>query len=126
MCPDMTKIVPKGEPFIFAAYVLKGLSRNDVNNLWQFGLDKERDKMVATFQEEHVQRPSISHVAVETNKTSSSTGEASRSNQKKRKRANEDDEEDQHAIAKKPRVVWTNEMHQKFIEAIEILGYESK
>ncbi|XP_012843940.1 PREDICTED: uncharacterized protein LOC105963986 [Erythranthe guttata] len=57
---------------------------------------------------------------VETNKTCSPIDEAVK------KRINEKDDvsEDETPVAKKPRVVWTIEMHQKFLEAIEFLGYE--
>ncbi|EYU32048.1 hypothetical protein MIMGU_mgv1a019948mg, partial [Erythranthe guttata] len=113
MCSDKKKIAPKGgQQLSFAAYDLKGLSRNDVNDLWQFALEKEKNKMVGNFEEDEEN--------VETNKTCSPIDEAVK------KRINEKDDvsEDETPVAKKPRVVWTIEMHQKFLEAIEFLGYE--
>ncbi|KAI3444621.1 hypothetical protein Pfo_001286 [Paulownia fortunei] len=131
MCADKMKIVSKGEPFSFAAYVLKGLSKSDVNNLWQSALEKEKDKMVAACQEENVKRASMFNVAFETNKTSASISEAACFNQRNKRKEpprekNEKSEgsEEDPPMAKKPRVVWTIEMHQKFLEAIEVIGYD--
>lgn len=130
MSPDKRKIESKGQTFSFAAYILNGLSRNDVNNLWQFALEKKKDKMVTAHQEENVQRASISGVAFETNKTSSSISDAARLNHKCKGvellgEKGEGSKKGQ-PTAKKPRVVWTDEMHQRFVQAIQILGHESK
>ncbi|KAL8062589.1 hypothetical protein ABFX02_02G157700 [Erythranthe guttata] len=113
MCSDKKKIAPKGgQQLSFAAYDLKGLSRNDVNDLWQFALEKEKNKMAGNYEEDEEN--------VETNKTCSPVDEAV----KKRIKEKDDVSEDETPVAKKPRVVWTIEMHQKFLEAIEFLGYE--
>jgi two-component response regulator (ARR-B family) len=34
--------------------------------------------------------------------------------------------EDEGAASKKPRLVWTVEMHQQFVQAVNVLGVESK
>ncbi|PIN16239.1 hypothetical protein CDL12_11116 [Handroanthus impetiginosus] len=131
MCPDKNRITSKGQPFSFAAYVLNGLSRNDVNNLWQHALEKESHKLMAAYQQENAQEPSMANNVVKTNKTYSSTSDATRFNHKRKRnelaqkieKSDQDDKEDP-PVAKKPRVVWTMEMHQKFLEAIDIIGYD--
>ncbi|KAL3649516.1 hypothetical protein CASFOL_005919 [Castilleja foliolosa] len=110
MCADEKKILSKGQPLCFGAYVLEGLSRGDVNNLWQFALKKEKDKILAAYQEQNVQKASI-------NSTSETTACFNQI------RKTQDSVKDRR-IAKKTRVVWTSEMHQRFLEAIEIIGYE--
>ncbi|KAL6499318.1 hypothetical protein OROHE_025981 [Orobanche hederae] len=133
MCADKTKILSEGRPFSFAAYVLKGLSRSGVNSLWQFALGKEKDKMSVGCREERNVRKALSMdsniAGVETNKASKSISDQTEWFNQRRKRKeslkekSEGGEEDR-PIAKKPRVVWTREMHQKFVKAIEIIGYE--
>ncbi|KAK4418701.1 Two-component response regulator ORR22 [Sesamum alatum] len=126
---DKMKTVSKDQPFSFAAYILHGSSQNVVS-LWKSASEKAKAKMVAVFQQEKVQTTSMSNIAFETKNASSSINEAARfdkkSTSKEPKRKNEwrEGSRDDPSVAKKPRVVWTIEMHQKFIEAIELLGHE--
>ncbi|KAL0428940.1 UNVERIFIED_CONTAM: Two-component response regulator ORR22 [Sesamum radiatum] len=133
MCPEMNdrkKTVSKDQPFSFAAYILHGSSQN-VISLWKSASEKEKAKMVAVSQEENAQTTSMSNIAFETkNMFSSVNEEAARFDKKstgkelKRKNEKRAGSKDESPIAKKPRVVWTTEMHQKFLEAIELIGHE--
>lgn len=120
------RIESKGELLSFSAYALNGLSVNSFNNL----LENARRVNGDGNQQENVERASISSAAIDTNKASSSMKDETRLNLK-RKAADfygerSEDSNDDHQKGKKPRVTWTNEMHQKFLDAIERLGYESK
>ncbi|KAH6789509.1 5'-3' exonuclease family protein [Perilla frutescens var. frutescens] len=122
------RIEPKGELFSFSSYVLNGLSINDFNNLLENAKQKEVDEMVAAHQQENVQRASISNAAVETNKAASSIDAAECLNQKRKAvelyGERSEDSKDDHHKEKKQRVTWTNEMHEKFVDAIERLGHD--
>ncbi|XP_047979460.1 two-component response regulator ARR14-like [Salvia hispanica] len=63
---------------------------------------------------------------VETNKASSSIEDAECLNQKQKteelRQERSEDSNDNHRKGLKPRLTWTKEMHQKFLDAIEILG----
>lgn len=127
------RIEPKGELLSFSAYCLNGLSVNGFNNLLENAKRVREDKMgaAAVTQQENVQTASVSNtVAVETNKASSSIKDAARLNQKQKAvelhEERSEESNDDHYKGKKPRVTWTTEMHQKFLDAIETLGYESK
>lgn len=128
LIPSDERIEPKGELFSFSAYVLNGLSVNDFNNLLENAKRKELDEMVAAHHQENIQRTSISNTAVETNKASSSIDAAERLNQKRKAvdlyGERSEDSKDDHHKEKKQRVTWTNEMHKKFLDAIERLGYD--
>ncbi|KAL2233945.1 uncharacterized protein LOC110012173 [Sesamum indicum] len=132
MCPEMNdqkKTVSKDRPFSFAAYILHGSSQN-VLSLWKTASAKEKAKMVAVSQEENARTTSIPNIAFETKNMFSSINNAAcfdkKSTSKELKQKNEQraGSKDDRLIAKKPRVVWTIEMHQKFLEAIEFIGHE--
>ncbi|KAL0425935.1 UNVERIFIED_CONTAM: Two-component response regulator ORR22 [Sesamum radiatum] len=132
MCPEMNdkkKTFSKDQPFSFAAYILHGSSQN-VISLWKYAFEKEKAKMVSVSQEENARTTSIPNIAFETKNMFSSINEAARfdkkSTNKELKQKNETGagSNDDPPVAKKPRVVWTVEMHQKFLEAIELIGHE--
>ncbi|KAL2508786.1 Uncharacterized protein Fot_32433 [Forsythia ovata] len=131
MSPDKMKIESNGQEYIVAAYILNSLSRNDIDNLWQSALEKVKaNKVVAKF-EGNSQERSMTYNVFEADNNSPSMSEPIRV-QDKRKREedtsiSEQNEggKDESNNKKKPRMVWTREMHQKFLEAIEILGPEN-
>ncbi len=89
-------------------YILKPSSTNDVQNLWQHFLAKKASKMVASTSVSEATR-------VQANRPEPQK----RSEQKK---VHKDDP----TPRKKHKVQWTNELHEKFLEAIKHLGLESK
>ncbi|KAL0397841.1 UNVERIFIED_CONTAM: Two-component response regulator ORR26 [Sesamum calycinum] len=132
MCPEMNdkkKTFSKDQPLSFAAYILHSSSQN-VISLWKYAFEKEKAKMVSVSQEENARTTAIPNIAFETKNMFSSINEAARfdkkSTSKELKQKNEKGagSNDDPPVAKKPRVVWTVEMHQKFLEAIELIGHE--
>ncbi|KAA8515995.1 hypothetical protein F0562_019174 [Nyssa sinensis] len=131
MFPDENKrIVSRGLSSGVTLYFVKSLSMNDNNNLWQYTYEREKGKMVASEQlVDNAQRASAPVVGAGIGNTSS-VGEVTRNYQKrKRKEPKETSEKnevsrDDSPSEKKVRVVWTSEMHHKFLEAIEQLGHE--
>ncbi|XP_024992485.1 two-component response regulator ARR12-like [Cynara cardunculus var. scolymus] len=89
-------------------YIMKSLSMNDVNNLWATALAREKGKTESSSGK-------LVHVE---NGSSSVASEAC-----KRTRTVEINEENGN-VEKKPRVVWTKEMHQKFLDAVAQLGHD--
>lgn len=89
-------------------YIMKSLSVNDMNNLWATALAREKGK---------TELSSGKLVRVE-NGSFSVASEAC-----KRTRTIEGNEENGN-VEKKPRVVWTKEMHQKFLDAVAQLGHD--
>lgn len=120
------RIEPKGEMLSFSAYALNGLSINSFNNILENAKPVNEDAN----QQENVEKASISSAAIETSKASPLMKDETRLNQKGKAAEfygeRSEDSNDDHQKGKKPRVTWTNEMHQKFLDAIDRLGYESK
>lgn len=124
--PDKRKFESRGQPFSFEAFILYGSSLDDLSKLWRIALERETGKTLAARQEKFVQRASMSNISAEINKTSSSIMDAAHSNQKHKAIDLSEGSADDQPTTKKQRVTWTPERHNKFLEAIEILGYESK
>ncbi|KAL2486880.1 Uncharacterized protein Adt_31636 [Abeliophyllum distichum] len=131
MSPDKMKIASNGQEFIVAAYIVDSLSRNDINNLWQSALEKVKANKVVDELEGNFQERSMAYNVFEADNNSPSMSEPTRV-QHKRKREEDISISEQHEGGKdesnnkkKPRMMWTREMHQKFLEAIEILGPEN-
>lgn len=82
-------------------YFMKSLSVNEMNNLWATAMAREK------------------------NKRELSSGKSLHVENAENKRARENDDQNGN-VEKKPRVVWTKEMHQKFLEAVAQLGHDSK
>lgn len=82
-------------------YFMKSVTVNEMNKLWATAMAREKSKQ-----------------ELSSGKLSSVENEGS-------KRTRENDEQNGN-VEKKPRVVWTKEMHQKFLEAIAQLGHDSK
>ncbi|CAH1447964.1 unnamed protein product [Lactuca virosa] len=95
MSPDVDDIkkVSEGGGNGVTVYILKSLSVKEVNNLWANAMAQEKSKR----------------------EISSSSGKSGD------KRKIETDEENGN-VEKKTRIVWTKEMHQKFLDAIDQLG----
>ncbi|XP_057780681.1 uncharacterized protein LOC130999196 isoform X2 [Salvia miltiorrhiza] len=126
--PSDGRVEPRGELLNFSVYFLSGLSINGVSKLLNAKRVKEDKIGAAANQQENVEMASISNAAVGTNKASSLIKDAALVNQKQKavevcRERSEGSNDDQYK-GKKPRVTWTNEMHQKFLDAIEKLGYD--
>ncbi|XP_051120896.1 two-component response regulator ARR1-like [Andrographis paniculata] len=111
------KIKSNGKPVSFAAYFVHGLSMNDLDRLWQYALVKEKS---AANQEQNVGWPSKPTSMTVIKNTISLLKKRPREKLEKAKEGKGASP----SVVKKPRVVWTAEMHKKFLEAIEIIGYE--
>nr|GEW04768.1 two-component response regulator ARR12-like [Tanacetum cinerariifolium] len=80
-------------------YFMKSVTVNELNKLWTTAMAREKSKREL------------------------STGKLSCVENEGSKRTRENDEQNGN-VEKKPRIVWTKEMHQKFLEAIAQLGHD--
>lgn len=106
------KYVMKGVKHGACDYLLKPVRIEELKNIWQ-----------------HVVRKS----KLKKNKSSVSNGAANsdKANRKRKEQYEEEEEEergnenDDPTAQKKPRVLWTHELHNKFLAAVDHLGVES-
>ncbi|XVF79968.1 hypothetical protein PTKIN_Ptkin15bG0032700 [Pterospermum kingtungense] len=108
-------------------YLVKPITMDDLKNLWQFALIEERENVVAEEEvsgiEEESSLENASGVDV---KSQPLTGEG-RQNlpREKRKRSNGLEEENGNSTPiKKSKLIWTKELHNRFLQAIEVLGID--
>ncbi|XP_031498340.1 two-component response regulator ORR21-like [Nymphaea colorata] len=127
-----TSAVMRGIKHGACDYLIKPIRIEELKNIWQHVI---RKKCIES--KEHEQSCSIEknekqrHVGEETD-YASSVNEGSDGNWKihrKRKESKDDEvdgeqENEDPAASKKPRVVWTAELHQQFINAVNQLGIE--
>lgn len=124
-----TKLVMKGISHGACDYLLKPVRIEELKNIWQHVIRKKKLKP-RDRNEKGQYGGDEGGQAVSSTSNSDQMGKASR----KRKDQEEDDEdgdEDENdnedsTSQKKPRVVWSVELHQKFVTAVNQLGFESK
>lgn len=120
-------------------YLLKPVRIEELKNIWQHVVRKKKP-------EPKNQSRSAGHekASMETSECGNGTGSTAhfdrnaKSNKKRDQDQDQDeDEEDDesddegrenedHASTKKPRIVWSVELHQKFVDAVQHLGYDSE
>lgn len=109
-------------------FILKPISQDDIRDLWQYAIMQRKKKKnigkQVVVEENTNEKSPHEEIVVE---SSSSVDEKSyKSNKSKRKH---DMAENQHNVftqSKKSKLIWTEYLHNKFLEAITILGLKSK
>lgn len=113
-------------------YLVKPIAMDDLKNLWQFAFIKESKNVVAAEEifgfEEELSLENASDVTVESQPLIGEGGQNYQNEKRERSddmENNEEDNDDSVAL-KKPKLIWTNELHNRFLEAIKVLGIDGK
>ncbi|CAA2997238.1 two-component response regulator ARR2-like isoform X1 [Olea europaea subsp. europaea] len=123
---DSKDVVLKGVTHGACDYLIKPISIEALKNIWQHVVRKKKQEL----KEREFEGSGISEdgeqqqISPEIFDYSSSVNEVNYRNLKKRKDEEEDEERDDTSILKKPRVVWSNDLHQQFVNAVHQLGIE--
>ncbi|KAK9100361.1 hypothetical protein Scep_023791 [Stephania cephalantha] len=126
------KLVMKGVTHGACDYLLKPVRIEELKNIWQHVV---RRKKIDTKDMNNSENPEKGHQVVgEGGQGSAAVAQSSNGKvNRKRKDQDEDDDEDGEdngqenddpSAQKKPRVVWTVELHRKFVAAVNQLGIE--
>lgn len=119
------KLVMKGITHGACDYLVKPVRIEELRNIWQHVIRKKKTE------------PKNQNSSADQGNGNQSSGEgngsqADRNGKCNRKRKDEEDfsednenENDDPATSKKPRVVWSIELHRKFVAAVNQLGLES-
>ena len=114
-------------------YLVKPITTDDLKNLWQFAFTKERENLLAVEEisgiEEDSSLENASGVDVESQPLTSEGRRNVKSEKRKRSNAMEnnlEEDNDDSAALKKPKLIWTNELHNRFLQAIKALGIDGK
>lgn len=130
-----TKLVMKGITHGACDYLLKPVRIEELKNIWQHVI--RRKKFDSKNQKNSGSHDRTNGGSGEGELGSAGTGNLDQNGKinKKRKDQDEDDDEDQDenghdtddpSAQKKPRVVWSVELHRKFVAAVNQLGIDSK
>lgn len=123
---DGKSVVMKGVTHGACDYLIKPVRIEALKNIWQHVVRKKKNEWKDAEQsgsaEEGDRQPKASDEA----DYSSSANEGSWRNSKKRRDEEEEAEDrDDTSTLKKPRVVWSVELHQQFVAAVDQLGIDS-
>ena len=124
---DGKHVVMKGVTHGACDYLIKPVRIEALKTIWQHVVRKKKTEWKDLEQsgsaEEGDRQPKQSE---EADYSSSANNEGNWRNSKKRKDEEEDAEErDDTSTLKKPRVVWSVELHQQFVAAVNQLGIDS-
>ncbi|OMP07887.1 hypothetical protein COLO4_06965, partial [Corchorus olitorius] len=111
-------------------YLVKPITMDDLKNLWQFAFIKERGNMFAADESIRTEESSLENTSDVHAESQPHTSEERQNHQStKRERLeeqenNQDENNDGSAALKKPKLIWTEALHKRFLQAIEVLGFD--
>ncbi|XP_010259415.1 PREDICTED: two-component response regulator ARR2-like isoform X2 [Nelumbo nucifera] len=122
---DGKDVVMKGVTHGACDYLIKPVRIEAIKNIWQHVVRKRRNELKELEQSGSVEDGDQLRKPSEDGDYASSANEGSWRNSKKRKDEEEEGEErDDTSTLKKPRVVWSVELHQQFVAAVNQLGID--
>ncbi|KAF2308295.1 hypothetical protein GH714_039916 [Hevea brasiliensis] len=122
---DGKNVVMKGVTHGACDYLIKPVRIEALKNIWQHVVRKKKNEWKDFEQSGSVEEGDRQQKQSEDADYSSSANEGNWRNSKKRKDEEEEAEErDDTSTLKKPRVVWSVELHQQFVAAVNQLGID--
>ncbi|KAF9673211.1 hypothetical protein SADUNF_Sadunf10G0000700 [Salix dunnii] len=123
---DGKNVVMKGVTHGACDYLIKPIRIEALKNIWQHVVRKKKNEQKDLEQSGSVEEGGDrQQKQAEDADYSSSANEGSWKNSKRRKEEEEEvDERDDTSTLKKPRVVWSVELHQQFVAAVNQLGID--
>ncbi|GLU08435.1 hypothetical protein SLE2022_253480 [Rubroshorea leprosula] len=122
---DGKNVVMKGVTHGACDYLIKPVRIEALKNIWQHVVRKRKNEWKDFEQSGSVEEGDRQQKQSDEADYSSSANEGNWKNSKKRKDDEEESEErDDSSTLKKPRVVWSVELHQQFVAAVNQLGID--
>ncbi|XAR57031.1 hypothetical protein NMG60_11025030 [Bertholletia excelsa] len=122
---DSKSVVMKGVTHGACDYLIKPVRIEALKNIWQHVVRKKKHEWKDFDQSGSMEDGERQQKASEDADFSSSVNEGNWRNPKKRKDEEEEvEEKDDTSTLKKPRVVWSVELHQQFVAAVNQLGID--
>ncbi|XP_020235132.1 two-component response regulator ARR2 isoform X2 [Cajanus cajan] len=120
---DGKSVVMKGVTHGACDYLIKPVRIEALKNIWQHVIRKRKNGAKDVEQSGSVEEGDRLQKGSEDGDYSSSVNEG-KSSKKRRDEEDEGEERDDSSTLKKPRVVWSVELHQQFMAAVNQLGIE--
>ncbi|XP_054786899.1 two-component response regulator ARR2-like [Prosopis cineraria] len=122
---DGKNVVMKGVTHGACDYLIKPVRIEALKNIWQHVIRKRKNEWKDLEQSGSAEEGDQKQKPTDEADYSSSANEGNWRNTKKRRDEDEDAEErDDSSTLKKPRVVWSVELHQQFVAAVNQLGID--
>ena len=125
-----TSIVMQGIRHGACDYLIKPVRIEELKNIWQHVVRKKwQDNREAEHSDSFEDSDRRATNDAENNSSGNDATDNAIKSQKKRRDSKEDDEgelDNSDSSSKKPRVVWSVELHQQFVNAVYQLGINSK
>ncbi|KEH32327.1 two-component response regulator ARR2-like protein [Medicago truncatula] len=122
---DGKSVVMKGVTHGACDYLIKPVRIEALKNIWQHVVRKKKNEWKDTEQSGSADEGDRHPKASDDADYSSSANEGNwRNSRKRRDDEEEGDDRDDSSTLKKPRVVWSVELHQQFVDAVDQLGID--
>lgn len=123
---DGKNVVMKGVTHGACDYLIKPVRMEALKNIWQHVVRKKKNDWKDSEQSGSADEGDRHPKASDDADYSSSANESNwRSSRKRRDDEEDGDDRDDSSTLKKPRVVWSVELHQQFVAAVDQLGIDS-
>lgn len=120
------KLVMRGITHGACDYLLKPVRMEELKNIWQHVIRRRKFDSKEQNKSNNQDKQPLAGSGC----SPGSAGTSNTDQKMTKKRKDQDDEDDEHeedpSTQKKPRVVWTVELHRKFVAAVNQLGIDSK
>ncbi|KAI3979111.1 hypothetical protein MKX01_016286 [Papaver californicum] len=120
---DKKEVVMKGVTHGACDYLIKPIRMEAIKNIWQHVIRKRRHELKELEQTVSVEDTEPLQKPTEDADNASSAYEESNKNKRKDEEDDANDKDDNSTV-KKPRVVWSIELHQQFVSAVNQLGID--
>ncbi|WOK96093.1 two-component response regulator ARR1-like [Canna indica] len=127
---DHKDVVMKGITHGACDYIIKPVRMESLRNIWQHVVRKKRNELKELENSGSLEESDRRKAADEGDNASSASVGNGKSEKRQRGEGKDEDEEDvldeheDHSHTKKPRVVWSADLHQKFLTAVNQLGVD--
>ncbi|WJX23462.1 hypothetical protein P8452_12668 [Trifolium repens] len=121
---DGKNVVMKGVTHGACDYLIKPVRIEALKNIWQHVVRKRNNKWKDLNQSSGLDERDREKKVSSDVDYSSSANEGKSSSKKRREEEDEADERDDSSTSKKPRVVWSIELHQQFMAVVNQLGLD--
>ncbi|XP_042032530.1 two-component response regulator ORR24-like [Salvia splendens] len=112
---DKEEVALKGLESGAAFFIMKPITPDDLKDLWQFAAMKRKEKANA-FEERQK--------CIDSDESVNEDDDGKRKSPKKERSEDKNGENSQSYSQKRPKIVWTNSLHNRFLEAIRSIGLE--
>lgn len=117
------KLVLKGVTHGACDYLVKPVRLEELQNIWQHVIRRKKFQNKAT---DEVKDHQSNGEVYESPMTDNAADQKRRLNRKRKEEEGESEDEEDLATQKKARVVWSIDLHKKFVAAVNQLGIESE